>query len=68
VWALARFRRLDGLVFCRRRKPPLPGCENHRNCANCPRYAYQWHYRVTSHLAQPRYTQLSLFTAEGGGA
>jgi hypothetical protein len=52
--------------FAARHQPPLPGCHNHRNCANCPRYAYQWHHRVTSHLARPCYTQLPLFTAEGG--
>jgi hypothetical protein len=53
--------------FAARRQPPLPECgARHINCANCPRYAYQWHHRVSAAVAQPRYTQLPLFTAEDG--
>jgi hypothetical protein len=46
-----------------RRKPPLPGCQGqHRNCANCPRFAYQWRDRlVTALAAKAAVTQLSLF-------
>ncbi len=29
-----------------RRKPPLPGCTRHKNCANCPRYALRWRRQV----------------------
>src|SRR5215211_5170043 len=29
-----------------RRSVPLPGCTAHRNCANCPRYAYRWRAEV----------------------
>jgi hypothetical protein len=29
-----------------RRKPPLPGCAGHINCANCRRYAYPWAARM----------------------
>ena len=29
-----------------RRRPPMPGCTRHRNCANCPRYALTWRTRV----------------------
>jgi hypothetical protein len=30
--------------FTARRRPALPECRGrHRNCANCPRFAYQWH-------------------------
>jgi len=55
--------------YAARRRPPLPGCETrHINCANCPRYAYQWHARVCATLARPRDIQLTLFTAEGGAA
>ena len=55
--------------YAARRHPPLPGCETrHINCANCPRYAYQWHTHVRAALTQPRYTQLTLFTGEGGAA
>ena len=38
--------------FHARRKPPLPGCEqHHRNCANCPRYALAWRHNLTTRLA-----------------
>jgi len=40
-----------------RRQPPLPGCTGHINCANCPRYAYQWRtqlvHQLTTTPAQP---------------
>ena len=40
-----------------RRKPPLPGCTGHKNCANCLRYALSWRERVAAQLdadvAQP---------------
>ncbi len=53
--------------YAARRRPPLPGCQTrHLNCANCPRYAYQWHARVCAALTRPRGTQLSLFTTEDG--
>lgn len=29
--------------YSARRRPPMPECSGHINCANCPRYAYQWH-------------------------
>ncbi|HWH01145.1 MAG TPA: hypothetical protein VNV66_17945 [Pilimelia sp.] len=35
-----------------RRRPPLPGCTRHINCANCPRYAYRWHRTVITEPAQ----------------
>jgi hypothetical protein len=55
--------------YAARRRPPLPGCETrHINCANCPRYAHQWYAHVRAALTQPRYTQPTLFTAEGGAA
>ncbi|MBT8225439.1 MAG: hypothetical protein HKP61_21875 [Dactylosporangium sp.] len=34
-----------------RRKPPLPGCRGHRNCANCPRYATTWRTRLLTTIA-----------------
>lgn len=30
---------------------PLPGCTTHKNCANCPRYAFRWRERVLATLA-----------------
>jgi hypothetical protein len=53
--------------YAARRQPPLPGCETrHINCANCPRYAYTWHARITASLTTPRSVQLSLFDPFGG--
>lgn len=50
--------------FRARRSNPLPGCTTHKNCANCPRYAAQWHRSIQAVLAaacaQPR--QLALFS------
>ena len=55
--------------YAARRHPPLPGCETrHINCANCPRYAYRWYSHVRASLTWPRYTQPTLFSAEGGAA
>ncbi len=31
--------------FDAHRKPALPGCTGHRNCANCLRYAPAWRHR-----------------------
>ena len=31
-----------------RRKPPLPGCIRHRNCANCLRFALAWRTKVAA--------------------
>lgn len=28
--------------YAARRKPPLPGCTTHKNCANCAKFAMQW--------------------------
>jgi len=45
-----------------RRQPPLPGCTGHINCANCPRYAYQWRQRVLGDIhARPTSVQSALF-------
>jgi hypothetical protein len=44
--------------YAARRRPPLPGCVGHINCANCPRYAYRWYHHVT-HTTPP--AQLALF-------
>ncbi|MCP9966043.1 hypothetical protein LUX39_14030 [Actinomadura madurae] len=38
---------------------PLPGCTGHKNCANCPRYAYQWHQRILDKLSGPTQLQIS---------
>ncbi|PRY00429.1 DUF7221 family queuine tRNA-ribosyltransferase-like protein [Allonocardiopsis opalescens] len=36
-----------------RRRPPLPGCTTHINCANCPRYALAWRTRLLTNLPTP---------------
>jgi hypothetical protein len=41
-----------------RRRPPLPGCTRHRNCANCPRYALAWRAQVVAGLDGPRQLRL----------
>ncbi len=35
-----------------RRRPPLPGCVGHRNCANCLRYALRWHHQVQATIGR----------------
>ena len=74
VSGLARYAPLlasaDSLAwsYAARRRPPLPGCIGHRNCANCPRYAYRWH---GTHIApilarqRPAAVQLPLFSTIG---
>lgn len=32
--------------YAARRRPPLPGCTGHKNCANCLVYALSWRERV----------------------
>jgi hypothetical protein len=44
--------------YAARRRPPLPGCTTHRNCANCPRYALAWRQRLTAGLDGPRQLRL----------
>ena len=46
-----------------RRKPPLPDCRGHRNCANCPRYAQRWRTGVLATAATHR-GQPTLFDLE----
>lgn len=36
--------------FHARRRPPLPGCVGHKNCANCLTYALQWRKRMLDGL------------------
>jgi hypothetical protein len=35
-----------------RRSPRLPHCTGHKNCANCPRFAFRWRERVLASLAR----------------
>ncbi len=53
-------RSADSLAwsYAARRRPPLPGCTGHRNCANCPRYALAWRQRLTDGLDGPRQLRL----------
>jgi hypothetical protein len=44
--------------YAARRRPALPGCTGHRNCANCPRYALAWRARVVAGLDGPRQLRL----------
>ncbi|SHN48191.1 DUF7221 family queuine tRNA-ribosyltransferase-like protein [Cryptosporangium aurantiacum] len=39
--------------YAARRRPPLPGCTAHKNCANCPRFALGWRTRVLEVLNGP---------------
>ncbi|MEV0734222.1 hypothetical protein [Polymorphospora sp. NPDC050346] len=77
VQGLARYASLltsaDSLAwsYTARRRPPLPGCTTHINCANCPRFAYQWHRtHIAPILARqaPTCLQLQLFTHPAGVA
>ena len=53
--------------FAARRQPALPGCQRrHKNCANCPRYAYQWHTRICTGLAVRSPAPLTLFDIWAG--
>lgn len=36
--------------YAARRSAPLPGC-THKNCANCIRFALQWHAHILAHIA-----------------
>ncbi len=44
--------------YAARRRPPLPGCTAHINCANCPRYALAWRERLLRALDGPRQLRL----------
>jgi hypothetical protein len=44
--------------YAARRRPALPGCTGHRNCANCPRYALAWRAQVLADLDGPRQLRL----------
>lgn len=49
--------------YAARRRPSLPGCLAHANCANCPRWALRWREEVLARVGnyQPRARQMSLF-------
>jgi hypothetical protein len=48
--------------YAARRRPPLPGCTGHINCANCVRYALAWRQRVVAvPSVTPAYQQRALF-------
>jgi hypothetical protein len=36
-----------------RRAPRLPECQEHKNCANCPRYAFAWRRQLLAALDHP---------------
>ena len=49
--------------YAARRRPALPGCTRHRNCANCPRYALAWREQVLAGLDRPRQLRLGMVVA-----
>ena len=49
-------------VDARRRQTPMPGCTNHRNCANCLRFALRWRTGVLAATNLP--VQPTLFDLE----
>jgi hypothetical protein len=49
--------------YAARRRPALPGCTGHRNCANCPRYALAWRAQVLAGLDGPRQLRLGMVVA-----
>lgn len=53
--------------YAARRSAALPGCTNHINCANCPRYARLWRATVLAHLnaARTRGQQTALLDHHG---
>ncbi len=57
-----RLESADSLAwsYAARRRPALPGCTGHRNCANCPRYALAWRDRVIARLDGPRQLRLGV--------
>jgi len=67
---LARYGHLlesaDSLAwsYYARRRPPLPGCAGHKNCANCIRAALAWRQATLATLEGPRQLTLQL----GGAA
>jgi hypothetical protein len=49
--------------YAARRRPPLPGCTGHKNCANCLAYATRWRARILASYAA-RGHQGTLFDQE----
>jgi len=51
-----------------RRQPPLPGCTTHRNCANCPYYAYHWRHHLLAalHITPAQPALFDLATRQAG--
>jgi hypothetical protein len=76
VLGLRRYARLlvsaDSMAWsvAARRRPPLPDCAGHLNCANCPRYAYRWREHVVAACAaaRPVDVQPALFPLASGEA
>jgi hypothetical protein len=76
VLGLRRYARLlvsaDSMAWsiAARRRAPLPECTGHRNCANCPRYAYRWRHTVLTACAaaRPVAVQPALFHLPSGEA
>jgi hypothetical protein len=74
ILGLRRYARLltsaDSMAWsiAARRRPPLPDCTGHLNCANCPRYAYRWrqHVLAACAAARPVDVQPVLFPLPGG--
>lgn len=41
--------------YAARRQPPLDGCTTHKNCANCPKFAFLWLARIEQQIKEYRY-------------
>ncbi len=63
---------LDSMAwsYAARRKPPLPGCTGHKNCANCHLAARAWRNRMLASIEflERRGWQEELFTGMGEAA
>lgn len=48
--------------FAARKRPPLPGCTTHQNCANCWRWATRWYRELMASLKSLPARQMDLFS------
>ena len=46
--------------YAARRQSPLPGCTAHKNCANCPKFAFQWLDKIQQQITEYRYASYQL--------
>lgn len=50
--------------YAARRRPPLPGCTTHKNCANCAKFAFRWleqiERAIAAHQVRPYQSALAI--------